>query len=97
MAGRMALMTHTRPSDLLGFKGSELERFVLDAMIFSEIADEFVSSVSDYLREGDSVTVRVLGMKDERRWELSVKQAKEGEPSAARPLPRPLPPAWWGK
>ncbi len=51
----------------------------------SEIADEFVSSVSDYLREGDSVTVRVLGMKDERRWELSVKQAKEGEPSAARP------------
>ena len=40
MAGRMALMTHTRPSDLLGFRGSELERFVLDAMIFSEIANE---------------------------------------------------------
>ena len=40
MAGRMALMTHSRPSDLLGFKGSELERFVLDAMILSEIANE---------------------------------------------------------
>ena len=40
MAGRMALMTRTRPSDLLGFKGSDLERFILDAMIFSEVASE---------------------------------------------------------
>ena len=40
MAGCMALMTRTRPSDLLCFKGSDLERFILDAMIFSEIADE---------------------------------------------------------
>ena len=40
MAGRMALMTHMRPSDLLGFKGSELERFILDAIILSEVASE---------------------------------------------------------
>jgi len=56
----------------------------------SEIADEYVSSVGDYLREGDSVTVRVVGMKDERRWELSIKQAKEGGPSPPRsPRRRP--------
>jgi len=36
----MALMTHMRPSDLLGFKGSELERFILDAIILSEVASE---------------------------------------------------------
>jgi len=56
----------------------------------SEIADEYVSAVSDYLREGDSVTVRVLGMKDEKRWELSLRQAKTEEP-AARRAPRRRP------
>ena len=40
MAGRMALMTHTRPSDLLGFRGSDLERFILDAIILSEVVSE---------------------------------------------------------
>ena len=40
MAGRMALMIRMRPSDLLGFRGSELERFVLDAMVLSEVASE---------------------------------------------------------
>jgi len=40
MAGHMALMIHMRPSDLLGFEGSELERFILDAMVLSAAASE---------------------------------------------------------
>jgi len=40
MAGHMALMAHARPSDLLGFKASDLERFILDAVILSEVASE---------------------------------------------------------
>ena len=61
MAGRMALMTHTRPSDLLGFKGSELERFVLDAMIFSEIADELE-------RSGPPKSTKELVRRKRARW-----------------------------
>ncbi len=57
----------------------------------SEIADEFVRDVAEYLREGDAVTVKVLGRKDEKRWELSLKQAQAtaGAPSA-RPRRRPV-------
>lgn len=51
----------------------------------SEIADEFVRDVAEYLREGDTVTVKVLGRKDEKRWELSLKQA---QPTAERTSPR---------
>jgi len=57
----MALMTHTRPSDLLGFKGSELERFVLDAMIFSEIADELE-------RSGPPKSTKELVRRKRARW-----------------------------
>ena len=64
----------------------------------SEVADEYVSSVSEYLREGDSVSVKVLGKKDEKRWELSLRQAQEGAagaaasaPSRSQPRRRPSP------
>ena len=45
MAGRVALMIHTRPSDLLGFHGTELERFLLDAMILAQAAEELEKAV----------------------------------------------------
>lgn len=56
----------------------------------SEVADEYVRDVSEYLREGDPVSVKVLGSKDEKRWELSLKQAQpkaKGAPPPARRRP----------
>jgi S1 RNA binding domain protein len=46
----------------------------------SEIADEYVHQVSDYFREGDAVKVKVLGQREEGRYELSAKQAEPRKP-----------------
>ncbi|MHB8993886.1 MAG: S1 RNA-binding domain-containing protein [Armatimonadota bacterium] len=46
----------------------------------SEIADEYVHEVSDYFREQDTVKVKVLGRRDEGRYELSAKQAEARKP-----------------
>jgi len=54
----------------------------------SEVADEYVHDVSDYFREGDGVKVKVLGKRDEGRYELSAKQAEARKPMAGAP-PRP--------
>ncbi|MBC7326695.1 S1 RNA-binding domain-containing protein [bacterium] len=43
----------------------------------SEIADEFVEKVEDFLKEGESVNCRVLGYDDKGRLELSIKRTKE--------------------
>ena len=40
MAGRMALMIGQRPTDLLGLRGPDIKRFLLDAMIISEVLSE---------------------------------------------------------
>jgi len=48
----------------------------------SEIADEYVHDVHDFFREGDEVKVKVLGQREEGRYELSAKQAE-----ARKPLP----------
>ncbi|NPV48338.1 MAG: S1 RNA-binding domain-containing protein [Armatimonadetes bacterium] len=58
----------------------------------SEIADEYVHQVSDYFREGDSVKVKVLGQREEGRYELSAKQAEARKPlegAALRPAGPP--------
>lgn len=51
----------------------------------SEIADSYVHEVSDFFREGDPVKVKVLGKRDEGRWELSAKQAEPRQPLADAP------------
>lgn len=43
----------------------------------SEISDEFVDKVENFLKEGDSVHCRVLGYDEKGRLELSIKRAKE--------------------
>ena len=65
----------------------------------SEISDAFVHNVEDYVQEGDGIKVKVTGMKDGARYEMSAKQAEpikpiEGTPSAqlgSRPGPRRRP------
>jgi S1 RNA binding domain protein len=58
----------------------------------SEIAPEFVAAVEDYLREGDEVRVKVLGMKEEGRYDLSIKQAEhpDAQRQSRRPPRRPI-------
>ena len=65
----------------------------------SEIADTFVRDVRQYLSESDQVTVKVLGINNKGRYELSVKQCAatpgltERAPAAVgAPAPRFLDP-----
>ncbi|MCL2402044.1 MAG: S1 RNA-binding domain-containing protein [Oscillospiraceae bacterium] len=56
----------------------------------SEIAAEFISNVSDYLKEGQDVTVKVIGIDNSGRLNLSIKQALP--PTPAPPASRQSPP-----
>lgn len=51
----------------------------------SEVADEFVRNVADFLKEQDRVQVKVLSLDDRGRIALSVKQA---DPNYRQPKPR---------
>ena len=56
----------------------------------SEIADAFVRNVADYFEEGDTVKVKVLGINDRGRLELSAKQAEPRVPlDGVVEVPRP--------
>lgn len=46
----------------------------------SEVADQYVHAVTDYFREQDPVKVKVLGQREEGRYELSAKQAEPRKP-----------------
>ena len=50
----------------------------------SEIADTYVKDVKDYLKEQDRVKVKVLGLNEKGKLDLSVKQALTSEERTAR-------------
>jgi len=50
----------------------------------SEIADTFVKDVKDYLKEREKVRVKVLGINEKGKLDLSVKQALSPEERASR-------------
>jgi S1 RNA binding domain protein len=54
----------------------------------SEIAYSYVNDVHDHLSEGDAVRVKVIGIDDAGRINLSIKKAMDPPP---RPAPRPAP------
>ncbi len=55
----------------------------------SEIAYSYVNDVHDHLSEGDTVKVKVIGIDDAGRINLSIKKATEPPPRpASRPAPR---------
>ena len=59
----------------------------------SEIAYSYVNDVHDHLSEGDTVKVKVIGIDDAGRINLSIKKATEPppRPAAAAAAPRPAP------
>jgi len=54
----------------------------------SEISDEFVDKVEDFLKEGESVNCRILGYDDKGRLELSIKRTKESSSQLEEKLRR---------
>ena len=55
----------------------------------SEIANAFVSDVSDFVQVGQSVKVRVLNISEEGKINLSIKRAEEPNTGAPARAPRP--------
>lgn len=55
----------------------------------SEIAYSYVNDVHDHLKEGDQVKVKVIGIDDAGRINLSIKKATEPPPRPAAPRPAP--------
>ena len=62
----------------------------------SEIANTFVNNVADFLSIGQEVTVKVIGIDEQNRINLSIKQAlppkPRTEPASPPPVPPPPPP-----
>ncbi len=54
----------------------------------SQVDRSYVQNVSDFLRETDRVTVRIVGIKDDGRLDLSIKALQEPDPSEHRPVPK---------
>lgn len=49
----------------------------------SEIANEFISDINQYVKSGDKVNVKVLSRNKKNKLELSMKQSSEKEPEPA--------------
>ncbi|NCO38032.1 MAG: RNA-binding protein S1 [Armatimonadetes bacterium CG_4_10_14_3_um_filter_66_18] len=54
----------------------------------SEIDNNFIQDVADYFREGDQVEVKVIGIDDKGRLQLSVRQAQPDFQEMTRPTRR---------
>ena len=55
----------------------ELEEKKVGLIHISEIADEYVNSVSDFLKEGDTVKAKVISIDSSGKIALSIKKAKQ--------------------
>ncbi len=51
----------------------------------SEIAHTYVSEIRDFVKEGDSVKLKILSISDDGKISLSIKQAQPKEAEAPRP------------
>ena len=67
MAGQMALLLHERPSRILGFRGSELQSFLLDAMLLSR-AIERMAGAFGRGPEGAARSTKELVRRKRARW-----------------------------
>ncbi len=58
----------------------------------SEVAEEYVQDIRQYLKERDTVQVKVLGINNKGKYDLSLKQAKQlapDTPSETAPVEEP--------
>lgn len=52
----------------------------------SQVDRSYVQNVTDYIREAEKVTVKVVGIKDDGRLDLSIKALQEPDPTEHRPV-----------
>ena len=54
----------------------------------SEIANTFVNDVHDYVQDGQTVKVKIIGIGDDGKINLSIKKADEHAPQQRQAVPR---------
>ncbi|MBU9710175.1 S1 domain-containing RNA-binding protein [Evansella tamaricis] len=54
----------------------------------SEVADNYVKDINEFLKVGDEVEVKVLNVESDGKIGLSIRKAKEAPPSERRPQKR---------
>jgi S1 RNA binding domain protein len=54
----------------------------------SQVDRSYVQNVTDFLRESEKVTVKVVGIKEDGRLDLSIKALQEPDPTEHRPTPK---------
>ncbi len=59
----------------------ELSQGVTGMVHISEVASTFVKEISDFVKEGDTVKVKILNIGDDGKISLSMKQAQPAPPS----------------
>ena len=60
----------------------------------SEVAPTFVNEIRDFVKENDTVKVKVLAIADDGKISLSIKRAMENENRRNSPRPRPAQVEW---
>ncbi|MBR5246938.1 MAG: S1 RNA-binding domain-containing protein [Clostridia bacterium] len=67
----------------------KLENGTSGMVHISEVASEYVSDISQHLKEGDKVKVKVLEVNDNGKMSLSIKKALPEPEKPKQPRPRP--------
>ena len=68
----------------------EMPEGVTGLIHISEIAHEFVRDVAQHLKVGDLVKAKVVGVKDQGKYRLSIKALSAAPASSSRPSPTSL-------
>ncbi len=55
----------------------------------SEVAQTYVNNISDFVKQGDTVKVKILSVSDDGKISLSIKKAQEPVKRERRPRPAP--------
>ena len=58
----------------------ELEENVTGLVHISEVADTFVKDVNDYLKQGETIKVKVIAVSDDGKISLSIRKLKREVP-----------------
>ena len=69
-----------------------LDQGVSGLVHISEIANTYVDDVSEHLTRGQEVQVKIIGVDDSGRINLSIKKAQAPEPEPEKPPAAPRPP-----
>jgi S1 RNA binding domain protein len=70
----------------------ELPEGAVGLVHISQVSEKYVKDINEHLRLGDVVKVKVLGINQKGKYDLSIKQASKQEFASAMPLlGRPMP------